>query len=138
MRETILLINFQDKDRLRDIQMMAMAVKVRVKVVKNEEYLKPVGVLAGVKGISTEEKENKEELAELEKEMMIFAGLTETHLNQMLFLMRKSKMTPVDYKAILTETNRSWTVPELYKELEREHEAVTARQKESSDTARYL
>ena len=59
---------------------------------------------------------------------MVFAGLTEDHLNQMLFLMRKSGIAPVNYKAILTDTNKNWTVPELYEELQREHEAMTKKE----------
>lgn len=123
MRETVLLINFQDKGRLREIQMMLMAVKLRMRLVEKPEYANSIGYLAGVKEMAP--AENAYDGEELDKEMMVFAGLTEEHLNQMLYLMRKSGMAPVDYKAVLTETNRHWTVPELYKELAKEHEAMS-------------
>lgn len=123
MRESILLINFQDKKKLREIQMMAMAVKLRMKLVDKSDYLQPIGYLAGNKEIPPTDARYEGE--ELEQEMMVFAGLTEDHLNQMLFLMRKSGIAPVNYKAILTDTNKNWTVPELYEELQREHEAMT-------------
>ena len=29
-----------------------------------------------------------------------------------------------DYKAILTETNKTWTVPRLYEEISKEHEQM--------------
>lgn len=130
MRETILLINFQDKSRQREIQIMAITLNIRTAIVKEEDYLRPIGALAGMKDLGTDvdnEAGSKAEANGLEKEMIVFAGLTETHLNQMLFLMRKSGMAPVDYKAVLTETNKDWTVPELYKELVREHEAMNGR-----------
>lgn len=123
MRETVLLVNFQDKSRLREIQMMLMAVKLRVRLVEKSEYTNSIGCLAGVKDMAP--AENAYDGEELEKEMMVFAGLTEEHLNQMLYLMRKSGMAPVDYKAVLTETNQHWTVPELYEELAKEHEAMS-------------
>lgn len=125
MRESILLINFQDKKKLREIQMMAMAVKLRMKIVEKDDYLQPIGYLAGDKGI--EPTEARYEGGDLQKEMLVFAYLTEDHLNQMLFLMKKSGIAPVDYKAVLTATNKNWTVPELYAELQREHEAMTNR-----------
>lgn len=125
MRESILLINFQDKKRLREIQMMAMAVKLRMKIVDKGDYLQPIGYLAGDREIQPAEA--RYEGGDLQKEMLVFAYLTEDHLNQMLFLMKKSGLAPVDYKAVLTETNKNWTVPELYAELQREHEAMTNR-----------
>ena len=133
MRETILLINFQDKTRQREFQIMAITVGVRNVIVKKADYLKPIGALAGIEDMkelqadTEEQAEVKDETKELEKEMVVFAGLSETHLNQMLHLMRKSGMAPVDYKAVLTETNKDWTVPELYAELAREHEAMKAK-----------
>lgn len=122
MRETVLLINFQDKKRLREIQMMLMTAKLRQRLVKKEEYLQTIGSLAGVNGMElTEEIYTGEELGE---EMMVFASLTENHLNQILYLMRKSSGGPVAYKAVMTETNREWKVRDLYTELAKEHEAM--------------
>lgn len=125
MRESVLLINFQDKKKLKEIQMMLMAVKLRMRLVDRKDYLQPIGYLAGMKDIPASEAEYDGE--ELGQEMMVFAGLTEEHLDQMLFLMKKSGIAPVDYKAVLTAANKSWTVPELYEELKKEHDAMTNR-----------
>ncbi|XCP85956.1 DUF3783 domain-containing protein [Roseburia hominis] len=132
MRETVLLINFQDKKRLREIQMMLMTAKLRQRLVKKEEYLQTIGALAGVNGMElTEEIYTGEELGE---EMMVFASLTENHLNQILYLMRKSNGGPVAYKAVMTETNREWKVRDLYAELAKEHEAMQKlKKKEGTD-----
>mgnify|MGYP002518608707 CR=1 FL=1 len=122
MRETVLLFNIKDKKRVRDLQMICMSLRIRVRTVKKEEYLQPVGVLAGMK-----EMEKKEEIydgEELADEMMVFAGVTGSHLDQILFMMRKKGMKRMDYKAVLTDTNSKWNVPELYQELEREHAAM--------------
>ena len=67
---------------------------------------------------------NEFEGEELADEMMVFAGVTGSHLDQILFMMRKKGMKRIDYKAVLTDTNSQWTVPELFKELEKEHAAM--------------
>ena len=38
---------------------------------------------------------------ELADEMMVFAGVTGSHLDQILFMMRKKGMKRIDYKAVL-------------------------------------
>ena len=83
MRETVLLFNIKDKKRAQELQMICMSLRIRVRLIKKEEYFQTVGVLAGMKG-----------------------------------------MTRIDYKAGLTDTNSQWTVPELFKELEKEHAAM--------------
>ena len=127
MRETVLLINFQDKSRLREMQLLLMSAKIRIRLVKTEEYLQPIGVLAGMKDMESVDEVYTGQ--GLEKEMVVFADLTDEHLNQVLYLMRKSRGGPVDYKAILTETNKDWTIPELYEELVQEHEAMQSQRK---------
>ncbi len=122
MRETILLFNIQDKKRARDLQMIGMSLRIRVRMIKKEEYLQPIGVLAGMQEPGKVDAIYEGE--ELADEMMVFAGITGSHLDQILFMMRKKGMKRIDYKAVLTETNRQWTVPELFAELEKEHAAM--------------
>ena len=74
MRETVLLFNIKDKKRAQELQMICMSLRIRVRLIKKEEYFQTVGVLAGMKEAS--------------------------------------------------ETNSQWTVPELFKELEKEHAAM--------------
>lgn len=51
--------------------------------------------------------------------LMLMCGLSDQELDQVLIRLRKHKIS-VTYKAILTEMNQKWTVPELYKEMEKE------------------
>ena len=121
MRETILLINFKDKKQASEIKRLAMMNKILCKEVKYEEYCQPIGALAGIKEIY---KEGEVYTGEpIEKEMMIFCGLPEHKLDTMLAKMRQAKVKKVDYKAILTPTNLTWLIPDLYTELAKEHEA---------------
>ena len=91
MKPTILLINFQDQQKLRKLKMALLPFKIRLKTVETQDYSQPIGYLAGVKEVS-----------------------------QVLYTLRKAG-TPVDYKAVLTEHNQNWNCMQLYKELEKEH-----------------
>ena len=49
MRETVLLFNIKDKKRAQELQMICMSLRIRVRLIKKEEYFQTVGVLAGMK-----------------------------------------------------------------------------------------
>ncbi len=55
--------------------------------------------------------------------LLILCGLRDKRLDKVLFELRRADI-PVDYKAILTPSNKEWTVPELMKELQRERQAM--------------
>ena len=56
--------------------------------------------------------------------ILIFCDLSEKHLNRMLFEL-KSRKVQIDLKAILTPTNRRWTLRQLHGELNRERASFT-------------
>lgn len=124
MKETVLLINFKNDSRLREIQMLLFLMKIKMKLVEQKDYLQPVGALVGVDGIELAEALYEGDT--LEREMMVLAGFSDNRLNQLLYLMKKSKIRRVDYKAVVTETNQHWNIIDLYAELKREHEAFQA------------
>ena len=72
MKETILLYHIADQDRLYAIQRALLPLGMRIRMVQKEEYLQPVGFLAGVKEIQPGKEQYEGE--ELEKEMMVMAG----------------------------------------------------------------
>ena len=122
MRETVLLFNIKDKKRAQELQMICMSLRIRVRPPPPAAPPPPAGVPAGLQEAS--ETDRNYESEELADEMMVFAGVTGSHLDQILFMMRKNGMKRIDYKAVLTDTNSLWTVPELFKELEKEHAAM--------------
>ena len=52
MKPTILLINFQDQQKLRKLKMALLPFKIRLKTVETQDYSQPIGYLAGVKEVS--------------------------------------------------------------------------------------
>lgn len=54
-------------------------------------------------------------------EMVIFAGLTDRELDIYIDRYKKTGAAVIPLKAVMTDTNREWTVRQLYRELGREY-----------------
>lgn len=121
MKPTILLFNITDKTKYANILKAAMPLKVRIKKVDREDYLQPIGYLAGKKEIDSVSE--KYEGSEFDDEMLLISDFTDTMLNQLLNTLRKSAVR-INFKAVLTETNKKWNPIQLYEELGKEHEQL--------------
>ena len=64
------------KKQLRDLKMILFTLKIRMKKVEKKEYLQQIGFLAGMKNMEAAPECYEGE--ELEKEMMVFAGIIES------------------------------------------------------------
>ena len=122
MKETILLFNPPEKDRLLKLEMALFPLRVRLKKVAPSEYNQPLGVLAGIKEMTP--AEGTYDGPELPDTMLVFCFLDDRRLNQALAALRKCGAGPFPYKAILTPTNSGWTAPDCFTEIRREHEAM--------------
>ncbi len=122
MKETILLYNFSDADRLKKAQRALMPLGLRIKKVDREDYLQPVGYLAGKKDIEpVDAVYDGDEFAE---EMIVMAGLSSKKIDNVIAALRKAGVGRIDYKAVLTDTNEHWDSVRLYNEISGEHEAL--------------
>lgn len=121
MKETILLFNFQNKQRLSNLKRVLLPFHIRLKEINKEDYLQPLGYLAGVKEMASIESIYSGQ--ELEDEMIIFANISSNNLDQILLTLRKNKLM-IPYKAVLTATNQNWTTIECFNEIKREHETL--------------
>lgn len=122
MKETILLFNPPEKADLLKIEMSLFPLHIRLKKVGKGDYSQPLGVLAGLKDISPSEEQY--DGPELPGTMFVFCFLSDSRLNQALAALRKCGAGPFPYKAILTPTNSTWTAPDCFAEIRKEHEAL--------------
>lgn len=121
VRGSVLLYNFTDKERTDKVKFIFVLMGIKIKSVPKEDYLQPVGALAGAG-----QAERIEDLyggTGFEEEMLVICNLTDAQMNQMLAYFRKEKIQ-IPLKAALTPTNMHWNSLELHDELVREHEAV--------------
>lgn len=94
MKPTILLINFKDQQKLRKLKMALLPFKIRLKTVEPQDYCQSVGYLAGVKEISRAEiPAALIPQEQMEKEMLVIAGITGNLFDQVLFTLQKSGNT---------------------------------------------
>ena len=123
MKETILLFNPPEKERLLKIEAALFPLHIRLKRVARPDYNQPLGVLAGLKDIAPAEGSYEGE--ELPGTMFVFCFLDDRRLNQALAALRRSGAGPFPYKAVLTPTNSLWTAPDCFEEIRKEHEAMS-------------
>ena len=122
MKETILLFKAPEKESLLKIEMALFPLHIRIKRISRDDYNQPLGFLAGIK--DAEPAQGRYEGPELPAPMFLFCFLSENRLNQVLAALRRSGAGPFPYKAVLTPTNSSWTAPDCFQEIRREHEAL--------------
>ena len=122
MKETILLFNPPEKEKLLKIEMALFPLHVRLKKISPEQYNQPLGVLAGIK--DTTPVEGVYSGGELPGTLFVFCFLEGNRLDQALAALRRCGAGPFPYKAVLTPTNSRWTAPDCFEEIRREHEAM--------------
>ena len=128
MKETILIFQVEDPAMKSSISQALLPFHIRLKKVELSDYRKPLGALVGLPGFEATADNDTEACVPLPAPMMIFAGLTESRLDQVLRQLR-SKKIPLPYKAVLTAANQVWTPMQCFMELKREHDSMTSSQK---------
>ena len=88
MRETILLFHFTDREKRNKIAGVLFPLKLKIKEVEKQDYLQPLGFMAGNKDIPPVEEEYEGE--ELEAEMLVMAGISGPRMDMVLKAIRKS------------------------------------------------
>ena len=92
------------------MELALFPLKLRLRYIPKDQYNQPLGALAGLGDVPPCEACYEGE--ELPDTMLVFAGLSDARLNQVLLALRRSKSRTFPYKAILTPTNQFWTAPE--------------------------
>lgn len=120
--ETVLMYNCSGPEwaKLRQIFLM---LRVRIWQVAPEQYGLTLEEL-----LSRSEESRPVEESFLEP-MLVFCGLAQGRLDQILTTMNRAGLPRIALKAMLTPTNKSWNSQQLWTELRLEHEAMTAQQK---------
>lgn len=97
---------------------------VRIKNVTASEAGQTVGFLAGYDGFEETEADGNEPLPVIGEEMLVMKNFTSRRIDELLAGLRRAGVPKIRLKAVITETNCSWTFYALYEELKKEHEAM--------------
>ena len=121
------LICFQIENT-REIERLASNMKIRVIKADAAMYNEMLDSIVNGKISSVNSNFSASPLVAADKlpsdSILIFCDLSEKHLNRMLFELKNRKVQ-IDLKAILTPTNRKWTLRQLHDELKRARASFT-------------
>lgn len=107
-------------------QIFAM-LRLRMRPVEPERYHVPLAQLADGQG------EPAAEVPEaIPEAMLVFCGLHQALLHQVLEVIRLAQLPPIPLKAVLTGANREWDSLQLREELLKEREAIAQQQKQQN------
>lgn len=111
---TVLIYNCTGPKFAKLNQIFAM-LGLRMRRIQPNQYNQPLLELA--KGEGEPAEVAAESFAE---NMLVFCGLNQMFLNQLLEVIRLAKLPPIQLKAVLTEDNQSWDSVTLHDELLKE------------------
>ena len=123
---TVLLYNCSGPEFSKLRQIFAM-LRLRMRPVEPERYHVPLAQLADGQG------EPAAEVPEASPEaMLVFCGLHQALLHQVLEVIRLAQLPPIPLKAVLTGANREWDSLQLREELLKERDAIAQQQKQKN------
>lgn len=121
MEQIVLLYNF-DRLRLKEVRKALAPLKVRIKTVPKEQFLQPVGYVAGIDGILPSDEKNSGE--SFTDEMLVMYGFGNEKIDLLISLLKHCPVEKVDLKAVITPHNVYWDSIRLYKEVKADHDAM--------------
>lgn len=118
---TLLMYNLENEKGSK-IKLLCLSLRIKIRIVNQEEYLKPLGSIAGL-------EPGDDSLYQGEgfgDEMLVMVDFNNGMVNSFLQEMARQKLKPVALKAVLTPTNSHWDSIKLHGEIKKEHEFMTA------------
>lgn len=122
---TILAMNVQP-EKLGKLRFLCLRLGIDLRVVEQRAFGCSVGDLVAGNAAPVRGK-----WAPFQDEMLVMAGFRPGMLDAFLGGFREMGIAPIPLKAMLTETNASWTLERLHAALKEEHEQMAAFRKQA-------
>lgn len=114
-----LLVFHLDDNNLKKLKQVTGALKIRVEEVPSSDYLKPLEMIAN-KTVSPLIQPFSGDVPP--ESLIVFCDFTEKKMDKLLNSLRRDQIA-IDYKAVLTPTNKKWNVMRMYLEMQAEKSA---------------
>lgn len=114
----------QDRARAAKLKGVLVQMGIRIKNIAPDQTGQTVGYLAGYDGFSEEDTKN---CPVIEEEVLVMKNFTSRRIDELLGNLRKAGVPKIALKAVITDTNCSWTFYDLYVELKKEHETMSGK-----------
>ena len=122
MTPEIVLYNFKEDDRFRQIRRFLNRAKVNVRIVRTPEFLQPLGTLFEIPGFTKNTQFNLN--GNFTEEMLVMKDFSETLMDDFLSFFKENQLAAVELKAVLTPVTQHWNSLQLFHELQKEHDAM--------------
>ena len=119
----ILLYNIKEEEKLTGIRLCALKQGVETVVVSPEDFSKPLKAVLGLESDSSIDANAPKK--PFEGEMLVMHALDNRQFNGFLDSLRSFDIS-VPLKAVVTDTNISWSSEMLHRELSSERKAISS------------
>ncbi len=120
--KTMLLCAHMEPGRLMRISLIAGSLGIAVKEAKEDHWGQSLETLFGLRPFQPAAGK-----AQIGGEMAVMAFFPDALIDELFQAIRKSGLERPRLMAVLTNTNRTWALDRLYRELQREAAAINAR-----------
>lgn len=117
-----LLLYSVPSEQHKKLEALGMHLGYDCKKIARKRFLQPIGCHVGLPGF--EQTGDWYEGKNLPDPMILFFEFSDGLLNRFLAACKEDGMPQIDYRAVVTEHNVHWNVPDLYQELAQEHESL--------------
>lgn len=114
--------------RIARLKAVLVRMGIRIKNITPDQAGQTVGYLAGIEGF---EEQPSAEYPLVEDEILVMKNFSSRKIDELLMNLRRSGVSKIALKAVITDTNSKWSFYELYQELKKEHETMSGREEES-------
>jgi hypothetical protein len=122
MAREILILAGVGREQAAAVRHLADNMRINVVEVAETQYDCTIGDIAEQKAAFVQAGKSGTAADGASRSLLVFANVTDKHVDKLLFEMKSRKIT-VDYKAVMTDTNRQWSVKRTMFEMERERQA---------------
>lgn len=117
--EMVLIYNFQSEDKVNKVKEILEDLKIKSYVATPKDLNQSIGFLLNLKGFSKKEEMDVE--FNFPYEFMMFKDFTQNRYLKVVNLMKDLDLTIPECKAVLTPTNRFWSLKKICENMAKEH-----------------
>ncbi|SHK93697.1 protein of unknown function [Selenomonas ruminantium] len=127
-QEQVLFYRFQDEDKLAVACKTLHKLGIITKVLPADAWREKVGYLLGAKGFQPAKSKGEDDFV-FPHEVMVLQNIRNKRLDEVLMALKDAGVPHIRFKAVVTPFNTLWTLRRLCETMQREHGALTEREK---------
>lgn len=111
--------------RIARLKAVLVRMGIRIKNIFPDQTDQTIGYLAGLDGFG---EQPAEECPVVEEEVLIMKNFSSRRIDELLMNLKRSGVSKIALKAVITDTNSKWSFYELYQELKKEYETMSGKE----------